>query len=112
MKFAVGDSQTQYSGFTIPTGKTGYLLSVFVTVDGNKTADIKLVTRENITDTTAPMSPLRIKNYWDGVVGTLSFKPKSPGGAISALTDIWIEAQGSGAVAEVSADFELLLVDN
>ena len=31
---------------------------------------------------------------------------------LSALTDIWIEAEGSGAATEVSADFEILLVNN
>lgn len=112
ISIGAGEGQTQYAGYTIPTGKTAYFLSALITVDSNKAADIKLMTRENMTDVTPGVSPLRLKNYWDGVAGALIFKPRSPGGPISALTDVWVEAQGSGAVAEVSADFELLLVDN
>lgn len=109
---AASEGQTQYAGYTIPAGKTGYLLSVLATVDSNKVADMKLVVRYDITDTTAPMSSTYLKNYWDGLVGVFTFHPSSPSLVLPALTDIWIEAQGSGAVTEVSADFELLLVDD
>lgn len=109
---AAGEGQTQYAGYTIPLKKTGYLLSVLATVDSNKVADMKLMTRKNITDTSAPVSSIRLKNYWDGLAGVFTFHPRSPSLVLPALTDIWIEAQGSGAVAEVSADFEILLVDD
>ena len=110
---AAGEGQTQYAGYTIPTGKTGYLLSSLVTVDGNKAADIRVMKREDITDSViAPMASKRIMLHWDGVLGTLPFKPRSPLSALPALTDIWFEANGSGAWTEVSADFEILLVDD
>ena len=106
------EGQTQFSGYTVPIGKTAHLLSVFITVDGVKSADIRWSTRADIDDTSAPMKSRRLKNFWDGVLGQMSFSPKSPGGDIAAKSDIWFEARGSGAITEVSCDFELLLVDD
>lgn len=109
---AASEGQSQHAAYTIPTGKTGYLLSVHLDVDAGKAADFRLFTRENFNDTSAPMSSIRIRAYWDGLLGTEDFVPKSPHITLSALTDIWIEAEGSGAQTEVSADFEILLVDD
>ena len=108
---ATGEGQSQYGGFTIATATTGYLMSVLLTVDAAKAADVKMMTRANFNDVAAPMPGLRLKNYWDGILGTLVFKPRSPI-VVSALTDIWFEAQGGGAGTEVSVDFELLLIDD
>ena len=109
---AIGEGQSQYAGFTIPTATTGYMLSGVITVDAAKAADLRMFTRSNITDVTAPMSSKRLKLHFDGVLGSLTYIPRSPGSAISALTDIWFEAYGGGAGTEVSVDFELLLVDD
>jgi hypothetical protein len=64
---AAGEGQTQYTGWTVPAGKTAYLLSVHVTVDSNKTVNIRLLTRINIDDVAAPMNSVRLKLFWDGV---------------------------------------------
>ena len=109
---AVEEGQTQDAVFTIPSGWTGHFMSAFVTVDASKAADIKLCARGNITDTTAPMASIRLKNYWDGVAGILQFSPHTPVGGLVGPHDLWFEAQGGGAGTEVSADFELLLVRN
>jgi len=111
IQIATEEGQTQFAGFTIPTGKTGYLFSILMTVDASKAADLKLMTRRNFNDTTAPVNSVRLKNYWDGVQGVLALKPASPLSPFPALTDVWFEAQGGGAGTEVSVDFELLLVD-
>ena len=96
----------------VPTGKTAYLLSALVTVDAAKAADIRFCTRENIDDTSAPMSASRVKLFWDGVLGSTAFNPRSPMSPIVAKSDLWWEARGGGAGTEVSADFELLVVDD
>lgn len=112
IKIGSSEGQTQYAGYTIPSGKTGYLLSVHVTVDSNKRANIRIFTRDNITDTSAPVSAKRLKLFWDGLTESFRYSPKGPELSINALSDIWVEAYGDGAASEVSADFELLLVDN
>ncbi len=110
---AAGEGQTQYAGFTIPTGKTGYLLSVHVTVDSNKTANVRCFTREDYDTVAAPMSPKQLKLFWDGIQAPgFVYRPEGPEFSLAAETDIWFEAYGDGAASAVSVDFELLLVDN
>ncbi len=112
IQIAVLMGQTEYAAYTIPLGKTGYLTSIVVQADTNKTTDFRLIERRDILDTSDPMSPARLKFFWDGVLGGATLKPKSPILTLPALTDIWVEASGSGAMTEASADFEIILVDN
>lgn len=112
IKIAAGEGQTQFSGFTIPLGFTAHLLSAFITVDGVKPADIRIFTREDILDVTAPMASKRLRKYFDGVLGELLFKPIAPWIKLNALTDLWSEARGAGAQTEVSVDFELLMIQD
>ena len=112
IQIAASEGQTQFGAYTIPTGKTGYLLSLHLTVDAAKAADFRVFTRDDITDTSAPMKSKRLKLYFDGVLGEMIYKPYGPELSINGLADIWVEAQGGGAGTEVSADFELLLVDD
>ena len=109
---AAGEGQSQYGGYSIPTGKTGYLLSVAVTVDASKTADVRMFQRAALTTTAAPVSAPRVKFFWDGIVGAFTFKPQTSLPAIPALSDVWFEARGSGASTEVSVDFEIALYDD
>jgi len=111
IKIAANEGQTQFAGYTIPINKTGYFLSLNLIVDASKAADFRMFTRENIMNTADDISPKRLKLYLDGVLGHTDYYPKGPGTKVPSLTDIWIEAQGGGAGTEVSADFELLLVD-
>jgi hypothetical protein len=112
MTIATDEGQSQYAAWTVPTGKTAYLLSVHVTVDSNKTANVRCFTRENIDDIAAPMSSKRLKLFWDGLEQSFNYEPEGPELSLSEKTDIWFEAYGDGAVSSVSVDFELLVVDN
>jgi len=107
-----GEGQSQYAAYAIPLGKTGYLMSITLTADSTKAADFRMYTRSGLTDFTTPFQPKRLKRFWDGVGEAIHYHPASPIISMSALTDIWFEAQGSGAVSEVSVDFEILLVDD
>ncbi len=106
------EGQTQFAGWTVPVNKTAYLLGAHIHVDTNKTADIRLFTRDDIDDTVAPMKSKRLKLYLDGVEGNFMYDPSGPEVKINQKSDIWFEALGDGAVSEVSCDFELLVVDN
>jgi len=112
MVVAAGEGQSQHAGWTVPTGKTAYLLGALATVDANKAADIRMMTMGGINTTVAPFSSPRIRRYWDGVAGTMPLPLKSPAVGTSALSDIWFEAQGSGSTAEVSVEFELLVIED
>jgi len=107
-----GDGQSNDAVYTIPTGKTGHLLSVHVTVDSSQDATVNIFTRDNITDVVAPMSSKRMKKHFDGLDSTFRYAPLSPNTSISALSDIWAEASGGGGSTKVSIDLEILLIDN
>ncbi len=104
--------QSEFALYSIPLGTTGYLLGIDVEADAAKAADFRVCTRENLTDTSAPVSPILVKFYFDGVLGQDDHKGRAPMLVLPALTDIWIDAEGGGAATEVSADFEILLVDD
>lgn len=110
ISIAAGEGQSQYTGWTVPVDVTAYLLSVDLHVDSNKTANIRLYTREDIDDITAPMPSKRLKRFWDGVTGNFTYTPQGPAIEIPEKSDIWLEAYGDGAACKVSCDFELLLV--
>jgi hypothetical protein len=107
-----GKGRSQHGQYSTPTGKTGYLLSVHITVDSNKAANIRLFVREIFTGVAIPAKPISLRLYWDHITGTFTYVPRSPKLSLPALSDIWVEAWGDGAISEVSVDFEILLVDD
>lgn len=111
IKMEASEGQTQFAGYTIPDGYKGYLMSLHISVDAGKAADFRVMTRGLITNTTAPIGPIRLKLFFDGVLGSFAYRPSGPELELAALSDIWVEARGGGAITEASADFELLLVE-
>jgi hypothetical protein len=104
--------QTLHGMYTIPLGKTGHLLSVTLTVESLKPVSIIMFTREDILDTTLPVTGKRTKLFWNGLENNFSYNPDSPKIVLPPLTDIWFEGRAAVAGAGVSVDFEILLVDD
>lgn len=105
--------QTQTASFSIPTGHTGYLLSVDITVDSNQATDITMCTREDFNVVASPMKSVRIQRYWDGVLKNIpAYRPKAPSNILKPLSDIWFEGMGSGGASEATVDFEVLVVQD
>ncbi len=109
---AAGEGQSQSCIYTIPLAKTGYLHDVRVQADAAKAADFRVFVREGILDASTPFSPVRLKMFFDGVLGQEIETGASALLILPELTDIWVEAEGGGAQTEVSADLEIILVDN
>lgn len=112
MQMGIEEGQSQDCVWSVPTGKTAYLVSLNINVDASKPADIRLFTRNDLDDTTAPMKSKRLKKYFDGVQGPFTYKPRGINTSILGKGDIWVEAQGSGAGTEVSVDMEILVIDD
>lgn len=107
---AVG--QSLIGCYTVPAGKTAYILSSTFSVASGKTPTLYFFARTNADETAAPYSgTMRLKNYYAGVVGGTTEIEHSTYESYSALTDIGFFAVGSNG-DEISAEFELLLVDN
>lgn len=111
IKIATGDGQTHFGGWTVPVGKTAYLLSMYALVDTNKSARIHVYTREDIDVVAAPTQAKRVRMDF-AVTSVATFQPASPSVVIPEKTDFWIEALGDGTIVAVTFDFELLVVDN
>lgn len=108
-----GNGQTQHAAYSIPVGKTGYLLSVFLTANSVAASDFRLFTRENLTNVTAPVAAKRLRLFWDGLSGSTPYKPYAPEFKMEAGTDIWVEVKSLGpGAAQVTANFEVLLIDD
>jgi len=112
MQIGADEGQSQHTCWTVPTGKKAYLLSVHVSVDSKKIVNVRVFTRKSIDDTSAPMPSKRLKLFWDGLAGVFNYRPAGPEVTLDGKEDLWVEAWGDGAAAEVSVDFELLVVDD
>ena len=115
IKIAAAEGQTQFCGFTIPNTFKGYLNHLIIhadSVNNTRNFNIRLFTREKFNTTSAPnMLPPRIKLFFDGVAGTVDYRPPGPGIVIDELSDVWVEAYGDGTTGEVSASMEIILED-
>jgi hypothetical protein len=111
IRIGSGEGQSQFCAWTVPINKTAYFLGLHAHVDTNKTADIRVFSRENIDNTGANIASKRLKLYFDGVQGNMDYSPDGPDFVLPAKSDVWVEAYGDGQGSEVSCDFELLVVE-
>lgn len=109
IRIDAGEGQTSFCAYTIPAGYTGLVTSFRAEVDASKAADIRLRTRDNADDSSVPVSAVRTRMYFDGVKGSIDYEPIGGVAVLGAKTDVWVEAEGSGAITEVSASFSVLL---
>ena len=98
--------------YSVPTGKTAFFLGAILTTDANKAVDFRVCSREALNDVSTPFAPVRVRNSWTGIEGHFPFQPKSPAFSVVGPADIFVEAQIAAGSADVTADFELLLVDD
>jgi hypothetical protein len=106
------ESQTEIGAFTIPRGRTGFLLSTAVDVDSSKPVDVMFFVREKINDTTSPYGgAMRAIQHHKALTSPFITTPNTPIDRFPEMTDIgfmgYVQTTGSADV-----DFELLLVDN
>jgi len=105
--------QSSIGAYTVPKGKTGYLLSKQIFVDSTKSADIFFFKRDHADDVTPPYSGTRrlIENEV-GVAGTLTMNFRSPKGPFIGPCDVGFFGSVESNIAFTSVEFELLLVDS
>lgn len=104
--------QSQVARYTVPNGKTAYLLSSSLNVESTKTADIFCWQRQGADIVSAPFTAKRLVFQFDAISGSAEFNPDSPSGPFPEKTDIWFSAFANSANTKVEADFELLVIDN
>jgi len=104
--------QSQIGVYTIPLGKTGWLLGKIVFVDTNTVADIYMFQRPLANDTTSPYtSIMKMFEREIGVKGGFDHHFASPKGPFVGPCDIGVMGVVGASTADVSVEFELLLID-
>jgi len=108
--FAVG--QSLIGAYTVPAAKTAYILSTTLTVDSTKSANLYFFQRQNADDVTTPYSGImRIQNIYTGVSDVHEITHKTYE-TYPEKTDMGFLGVVSANTADVSVEFELLLIDN
>lgn len=108
---AFPNGQTNIACYSVPLGKTAYVKSIEIFVDATKVPDILFFKRENILETAAPYTAMRLQLVSPGTEGAVPIRLNSPLGPFPALTDIGFMAAVSSGTADVAIDFEIYLVD-
>ena len=106
-----GSGEAGNGYYSVPLGKVMYITRLQVIPNfgaSNKTIDIALYEREDILDSSVPVSPRRVLWQESGVENAIDKEFKSHL-KIKALTDVWFRAKGSAeSKIEVYLDFYLL----
>ena len=112
LTIAADAGQTEFAGYTIPAGKTGYLVSLDINVDSQKTATVSCHQYPNADDVTAPYSGAQRRVLtFDGLTGN-NAPPRRTPIEFAAKTDIWWRADAAANHTAVSIDFDILLIDD
>lgn len=106
------EAQTQNTQYTVPAGKTGYILKASMTVESNKLATFHMHFRNDADVIVAPFTSPRILHEWDGL-GQGANEEFHANHVMEEKTDIWCDGQmsvGTGGILQF--DYDILLVDN
>lgn len=104
--------QSEVGVYTVPNGYTAFVNSIDVNVDSTKTADVLLFKRENILETAAPYTAMRVQYEMTAVQGPVSVRFQAPLGPYPAGTDIGFMAKVATTAAEVDVNFDIILISN
>lgn len=105
--------QSQIGSYTIPTGYKGYILGKTVFTDTSKTADVYMFRRDNADDVTTPYSGImRLIEREVGVAGGTDHHFIAPKNALVGPCDMGFMAKVISGSADMSVEFELLLVQD
>ena len=109
--FGVG--QTEIAVYTVPKGYYCLLLDKSISVNSNKLMNVYFFQRTNILDTTAPYNgTMRLVEKQIGVSGYINIFSRTRISKFEELTDVGFMAETQSGTGEISAEFELLCLDN
>lgn len=103
--------QSEIGAYTIPLGKTGYILSINMNTDSTKTATLLFFQRQNILETSAPYTAMREVIDLSSLEGANTYAPNIPIGPFPALTDVGLMGKFNAGSGTMDVDFEILLQD-
>ncbi len=108
IQIAATEGSSQFGAYSIPSGWKAVLKHSHLSVDSGKAVNVKLYSRENFTDVSAPMSPKINRAQFDGITVPMEWETPIKL-AFGALTDLWWSAAAVSTSAKVSVSFCLEL---
>lgn len=104
--------QSVIGAYTIPKGKTGHVVGGNVFADTSKSVDAILFRRDNADDVSTPyLGVMRAAKVFVGLSGSQPLNLPTPLGPFVGPCDIGFMAEVSSGTADVSVDFDIVLVD-
>ena len=103
--------QTECAFYSVPLGKTAFVASLEVQVEGNQQASFIFFQRLNITEPSAPFTARRSFVTFEAVRDVQTYTPTMPIGPIVGPADLGIVSLASTNNTSVDAIFDIYLVD-
>jgi len=103
-------SQSQIGFYTVPLGYRAFIYNICMTAESTRLINLNFFTRSGILETAAPYSARRLQAEFVGLTDDFSQRFDAPKGPYPELTDIGFMAVVSTGSADVSIDFEIVLV--
>lgn len=103
--------QSEVGAYTVPLGKTAYLMSYGITSDGTKAHSWMMFKREYVLAAAAPYQARRLQFESVGFQGQTRAILSAPS-EYGELTDLGFVAKVASGTADIAVEFELLLVDD
>lgn len=108
-----GFGQSLIGAYTVPRGYTAYIESYEITTESTKTPAIALFKRCNADDVTAPYDGvMRLQSLHRGVGQPLEIWHKIALGPYVGPCDVGFFAKVGSGTADISVQFEIILVEN
>lgn len=104
-----GVSRQENTHITVPNNFLALVFGPNVAIESQKTAFIRINTREDGDVIVAPFAPMERFFEFPGVEGVIALPVIVPI-PLFGFTDIWFEAQGSGQNAQIQISYGLILV--
>lgn len=106
--FAMG--QSQIGAYTIPAGKTAFLVGVYAYVSSTKAVNLLIFQRPNANDVSSPYSGgMRLVSQWAGVTGNLTVQYKTPRGVFVGPCDLGFMGRVASGTGSATVEFELIM---
>ncbi len=106
------ESRTSQTHYTIPAGKTGYLLRASITMNANKEVNVNIHNRPGADIVAAPFKASVHLHHWDGLATPIEERFLA-NHVLPEKTDVWFDGEVTSTPAgSIDVDYDILLIDN
>lgn len=105
------EGQSTTTHYTVPAGKTAYIIRVSITVESGKLAHIHIRIREDADIVSVPFKAEKDIHHWEGV-GQPVQENFEANHILQEKTDVRFIANVTATTGQIQCDYDILLVDN